>query len=108
MYFVDKMHSRGIGVIIDWVPGHFPKDAQGLAKFDGTHLYEHENVLQREHPQWGTLIFNYGRPEVVSFLVSNAVFFMDQFHIDGLRVDAVTSILDVYKRQAYRCYSGLQ
>lgn len=102
MYFVDKMHSRGIGVIIDWVPGHFPKDAQGLAKFDGTHLYEHENVLQREHPQWGTLIFNYGRPEVVSFLVSNAVFFMDQFHIDGLRVDAVTSILYLdYARDGY-------
>ena len=93
MYFVDKLHSRGIGVIMDWVPGHFPKDEHGLAKFDGTHLYEHENVLQREHPQWGTLIFNYGRPEVVSFLVSNAVFFMDKYHIDGLRVDAVTSIL---------------
>ena len=102
MYFVDKMHSRGIGVIVDWVPGHFPKDAQGLAKFDGTHLYEHENALQREHPQWGTLIFNYGRPEVVSFLVSNAVFFMDQYHIDGLRVDAVTSILYLdYARDGY-------
>lgn len=102
MYFVDKLHSRGIGVIMDWVPGHFPKDEQGLSKFDGTHLYEHENVLQREHPQWGTLIFNYGRPEVISFLVSNAMFFMDKYHIDGLRVDAVTSILYLdYARDGY-------
>ena len=102
MYFVDKLHSRGIGVIMDWVPGHFPKDEHGLSKFDGTHLYEHENVLQREHPQWGTLIFNYGRPEVISFLVSNAMFFMDCYHIDGLRVDAVTSILYLdYARDGY-------
>lgn len=102
MYFVDKLHSRGIGVIMDWVPGHFPKDEHGLAKFDGTHLYEHENILQREHPQWGTLIFNYGRPEVISFLVSNAMFFMDRYHIDGLRVDAVTSILYLdYARDGY-------
>ncbi|MEA4854573.1 MAG: 1,4-alpha-glucan branching protein GlgB [Christensenella sp.] len=102
MYFVDKLHARGIGVILDWVPGHFPKDEHGLAKFDGTRLFEHENVLQREHPQWGTLIFNYGRPEVVSFLVSNAMFFMDRYHIDGLRVDAVTSILYLdYARDGY-------
>ncbi len=102
MYFVDKMHARGIGVIMDWVPGHFPKDAHGLAKFDGTHLYEHENVIQREHPQWGTLIFNYGRPEVISFLVSNAMYFMEKFHMDGLRVDAVTSILYLdYARDGY-------
>ncbi len=102
MYFVDKLHSRGIGVIMDWVPGHFPKDEHGLAKFDGTHLFEHENVLQREHPQWGTLIFNYGRPEVVSFLVSNAMFFMDKYHVDGLRVDAVTSMLYLnYARDGY-------
>lgn len=102
MYFVDKMHARGVGVIMDWVPGHFPKDAHGLARFDGTHLYEHENAIQREHPQWGTLIFNYGRPEVISFLVSNAMYFMEKFHMDGLRVDAVTSILYLdYARDGY-------
>lgn len=93
MYFVDTMHARGIGVIMDWVPAHFPKDEHGLASFDGTRLYEHENPLQANHPQWGTLIFNYDRPQVVSFLVSSAMYFFDVFHIDGIRVDAVTSML---------------
>ncbi|MBC8537843.1 1,4-alpha-glucan branching protein GlgB [Christensenellaceae bacterium NSJ-63] len=93
MHFVDRMHEEGIGVILDWVPAHFPKDAHGLARFDGTCLYEHENPLLGEHPQWGTLIFNYGRPEVQSFLVSNAVYWMDKYHVDGFRMDAVSSML---------------
>jgi 1,4-alpha-glucan branching enzyme len=96
--FVDRMHEHGIGVILDWVPAHFPRDDWALARFDGTALYEHEDPRRGEHPDWGTLVFNYGRKEVRNFLVANALFWAREFHVDGIRVDAVASML-------YRNYS---
>ncbi|WP_310557529.1 1,4-alpha-glucan branching protein GlgB [Flavobacterium sp.] len=93
MVLVDKLHQAGIGVILDWVPSHFPSDAHGLGFFDGTHLYEHPDVRKGYHPDWKSLIFNYGRNEVRSFLISNAIFWLQQYHVDGLRVDAVASML---------------
>jgi 1,4-alpha-glucan branching enzyme len=111
MYFVDQCHQNNIGVILDWVPAHFPTDAHSLARFDGTALYEHEDPRQGAHPEWGTLVYNYGRKEVSNYLIANALFWFDKYHIDGLRVDAVASMLYLdYSRQEGEwlpnCYGG--
>ncbi|OGQ97218.1 MAG: 1,4-alpha-glucan branching enzyme [Deltaproteobacteria bacterium RIFOXYD12_FULL_57_12] len=111
MYFVDLCHQHGIGVILDWVPAHFPTDGHSIGNFDGTALYEHEDPRQGAHPEWGTLIFNYGRKETSNFLIANALFWFDKYHIDGLRVDAVASMLylDYSRRDGEwmpNCYGG--
>ena len=98
MAFVDHLHARGVGVLLDWVPAHFPRDPHGLAYFDGTHLFEHADPREREHPDWGTRVFNYSRREVANFLIGNALFWIERYHVDGLRVDAVASMI-------YRDYS---
>src|SRR5690606_15856070 len=92
-YLIDRLHNAGIGVIMDWVPGHFPKDEWALARFDGLPLYEHSDPRRGEHMDWGTLIFDFGHSQVRNFLVANALYWLEEFHVDGLRVDAVASIL---------------
>jgi 1,4-alpha-glucan branching enzyme len=93
MEFIDRCHQADLGVFLDWTPAHFPRDTHGLSQFDGTHLYEHSDPRQGSHPDWGTLVYNYGRNEVQNYLISNALFWLDKYHIDGLRVDAVASML---------------